>query len=503
MTARIAGVGSWFERRARIAPERTALIAGDRSWTYAEVAGRVRRLANGLRSLGVRRGDRVGWLGANHPAFLESLSAAALLGAAVAPVNHRLAEATIEQILGDAAPTVLITDRPLERISLPPSVVSQVAMDVATGGTTKYEELIAAASDDPVDEEISPSDLCILPYTSGTTGPPKGVMQTHANVTWNVVNVLSCVDLRVDDVTLAVAPFFRTGGFGVNVLPVLFRGGAVVIPARIEADEIVALIERHRVTVGFGNPDLLLALLSSPHWVGADLSSLRVVITGGAPVPASLVRAYLDRGVPLVPGYGLSEASPLVLLIPPEVVARKPGAAGRPPMHVDVRIVDPDLSDVAPGGTGELLARGPNVMAGYWNDPEATERAILPGGWLRTGDAARTDEDGDVWIVDRIEDAYLSSEGRMFPADVERILLEHPAVADAGVVGVDALDGTQTGVAFVVLQAGTQAGPEQLLALCRERLRSKAEPGSVRLVEQLPRNSVGKLMRGALRELAR
>jgi fatty-acyl-CoA synthase len=496
------GVGSWFERRARIAPERTALVWGDRAWTYAEVADRVRRLANGLRALGVRRGDRVGWLGENHPSFLEVLSASALLGAAVAPVNHRLEPATIAHVLADSAPSALLTDRPPPGVAIPESVKARISWADAVPGAVAYERLIAEAPAEPIDEPISPDDLCILPYSSGTTGRPKGIMQTHRGVTSNVVNFLSCVDFRGDDVTVAMAPFFRTGGFGVNVLPVLFRGGTVVIPTTTDPARVLDLLERHRVTVGFGNPDLLQALLSSDRWSKVDLSSLRMMMTGGAPVHTPLVRAYLDRGIPLVPGYGLSEASPLVLIVPPDVVRRKPGAAGRPPLLVDVRIVGPDLRDVEMGRTGELLARGPNVMAGYWNDPEATARTVVNGGWLRTGDAARMDEDGDVWIVDRIDDGYRSAEGLVFPGDVERALVEHPAVADAGVVGIDGADGLQTGIAFVVVRPGAPVTKGELVAFCRDRLGSAAEPGSVVFVEAIPRNSVGKLLRGTLRERA-
>src|SRR5262245_4224004 len=444
------GVGSWFERRARIAPERIALIAGDRSWTYAEVAARVRRLANGLRGIGVRRGNRVGWVGENHPAFLESLSAAALLGAAIAPVNHRLDDDGFAHVLAEAEPSVLVSDRAVEGALVPGSIRARVSVGATQRGAIDYEDVIAGASDDPIDEPIDANDLCVLPFTSGTTGRPKGVMLTHANVLWNAVNVESSIGVRGDDVALALAPFFRAGGFGINVLPLLFVGGTVVVPGPAAPDDILELIGRHRVTVGFGNPDLLQALRASSRWADADLSSLRIVVTGGAPVPLVLVHDYLDRGVSLVPGYGLSEAGPLALVLRPETVAAKPGAAGRPPAAVEVRIVDAGMGEVTPGQAGELLVRGPNVMAGYWRHPEATER-VLVDGWLRTGDAARMDEDGDIWIVDRIEDAYESSEGRMFPADIERALLAHPAVADAGAVGVDGGDGPASGVAFVVL----------------------------------------------------
>jgi acyl-CoA synthetase (AMP-forming)/AMP-acid ligase II len=261
-------------------------------------------------------------------------------------------------------------------------------------------------------------------------------------------------------------------------------------------------MERHRVTVGFGNPDLLEALTRADRWPLADLSSVRFVITGGAPVPERLIRAYLDRGVPLIQGYGLSEAAPLVLLLDAEHGLHKIGSAGRPPLFVDIRIVDPAGDDVGRGDTGELLVRGPNVMAGYWRRPEETRAALTEGGWLRTGDAARLDGDGDVWIVDRISARFVSKGMVVYPGDVERALMSHPSVVDAGVVGIPAPDGGHVGVAFVVLAAGTTAAESALLALCRESLPEHAVPGSISFVPELPRNAVGKLRRDELARLA-
>jgi acyl-CoA synthetase (AMP-forming)/AMP-acid ligase II len=506
------GVGSWIERHARVAPDRPALLCPGRELTYAQLAARIRRLAHGLRGLGVGRGDRVGWLGANDPAFLELLFATGLVGGVLAPVNHRLPGSARAGVLADTQPVVLVEQHEVAGSTpgVPPSVRQRVVVGAPTGGDPRgaidIEALIAGAPDRPIGEPVGADDLLLLPHTSGTTGRPKAVMLSHGNVIWNAVNMLTSADLRRDDVTIAIAPFFRTGGTGVNVLPVLLAGGTVVMPGAADGDTVLEAMERHRVTVGFGNPDLLDALAACTRWAIADLSPLRFIITGGAPVPERLVRAFLDRGVTLLQGYGLSEAGPVVSLLDPASALDRGESAGRPVLFVDTRIVDDDGHDASPGETGELLVRGPNVMGGYWKRPDATAAALRPDGWLRTGDAARADDEGYLWIVDRFDSRFVTSGGPVYPGDVERVLLTHPGVADAGVVAVPghAVGVPAVGVAFVVpagpeAPAGSGAPTEAaLIAFARDRLPAHAVPASVRFVTGLPRNSVGKLDRGAL-----
>jgi fatty-acyl-CoA synthase len=489
-----SGIGSWVDGRARLAPDRMALVHGEWRCTYGELANRVRRVAHGLRGLGVEQGDRVGWLGANHPAFLEVLFATAKLGAVMTPVNHRLDPAVIEQVLTGYSPAVVVVGPNATEIALPPGVGARVAVGGATGTDIDYEHLVAHSADGPVHSGVALDDVCMIPHTSGTTGAPKGVLLTHGNITWNVVNLLSITDVRGDDVTIAIAPFFRTGGTGVNVLPILFKGGTVVVPEAPDPDEILRLIEDWRVTVGFGNPDLLEALTRSPRWPTADLSSIRCCMTGGAPVSERLIRTFLARGVAFLQGYGLSEAAPLVLLLDPESALRKVGSAGKPPMFVDIKTVRPDGAACAAGETGELLVHGPNVTPGYWNRADATRDVFDEHGWLRTGDAARVDDEGFVWIVDRVADAYQVQGRTVYPGDVERVLTAHPAVADAGVAF-----GQGTSRAFVVLEADQDADEHELLEFCRSRLAAHEVPSAIVFRDELPRSSVGKLVRHELR----
>jgi fatty-acyl-CoA synthase len=487
------GVGSWIERRARTAPDKAALIHGETRRTYAEVADRVRRLARGLSDLGVERGHRVGWLGANHPAFLEVFFATAKLGAVLAPMSHRLDAAVTSDLLRDFSPTVVVVERAAIGVALPRDVRFRVVVNAESASDVDYEQLIAASRDDPFDDDVAFHDLCMLPHTSGTTGMPKGVMLTHGNITWNVVNLLSVAEFRNDDVTVAVAPFFRTGGTGVNVLPVLFKGGTVVIPEAGDPDEILDVMERWHITIGFGNPDLLDALTRSPRWSAADLSAIRVIMTGGAPVPEHLIRAYMQRGVTFLQGYGLSEAAPLVLLLDAQSASRKVGSAGKPPLFVDVRVTRPDGTQCKRNEAGELLVRGPNVMAGYWNRPVETQETLDDEGWLHTGDAARIDEENFVWIVDRVADAFHASGHVVYPGDIERVLMRHPAVVDAGIASDDG-----ESRAFVVRAPDIDVTEAELVEFSRAQLEPYEVPRSIMFLDRLPRNSVGKLLRQQL-----
>ncbi len=470
--------------------------------TYGKLAERIRRLACGLDRLGVVHGDRVAWLGPNHGAFLEAFFAAGALGAVLAPVNHRLASNERALVLEDSEPKVLIEHRAVSPTRAPASVRQRLVVGPGVvAGAIDYEAFVAGSPDHVVDARIDLDDLLFLPHTSGTTGSPKGVMLSHGNVTWNVVNFLSRADFRGDDVTIAIAPFFRVGGTGVNVLPVLFLGGTVIVPDDVTGDGLLGVVERHRVSVGFGNPDVLDELVHADRWPIADLSSIRFILTGGAPVPDRLIRAYHDRGVALVQGYGLSEAGPLVLLLDAERSLRKVGSAGRPPLLVDIRIVDHNGHDVEPGQTGELLARGPNVMSGYWRRPAETGAVLMADGWLRTGDAARMDDDGDVWIVDRVDASFVAGGRTVYPGDVERQLMTHPAVADAGVVPIATPDGDVVGAAIVVLRHGSSVAETELLEFARRRLAPHEVPSSITFRDRLPRSSVGKLLRADLRAL--
>jgi fatty-acyl-CoA synthase len=339
---------------------------------------------------------------------------------------------------------------------------------------------------------VSLDDLCMIMYTSGTTGRAKGAMITHGNVTWNCVNVLLDLDLTRDEVTLVSAPLFHTAALNMTCLPTLLKGATAVIMPSFTPEAAFDLIERHRVSWMFGVPAMFGAMARSPRWAGADLSSVRILECGGAPVPEALINVYRARGLTFLQGYGMTEAAPGVLFLGPEAADRV-GSAGKPSFFTDVRMAGAEEP-------AEILVRGPNVMKGYWADPGATLEAFTDHGWFRTGDAAVTDEDGFFRIVDRIKDVIISGGENVYPAEVEAVLYEHPAVAECAVIGVPDDTWGEVGKAVVVPRQGFRPDPGELLDSLSGRLARYKIPRYVEFTTALPRSASGKVLKERLRE---
>jgi fatty-acyl-CoA synthase len=473
-----------------------------RMTTYAELASRVARLANALNGTGVRSGSRVAYLGGNHPSFLESLFATALLGAIFVPLNTRLSAAEIGFMLGDSGADVLIfgggSTSTVEHLDVAKRP-QLIAVDAEIREALDYATIIASASEDPSDAKVDPDAPCMIMYTSGTTGRPKGAILTHDNITWNSVNVLVDLDIHSDEVTLVTAPMFHTAALNMTCLPTLLKGGHLIIEPHFDADAVIEMIARMRVTVLFGVPTMFTALTQSPKWASADLSSVRLLLCGGAPVPKSLITAYLERGLSFVQGYGMTETAPGALIVDPHLSAETVGAAGVAHFFTDVRLVRDDGSAAASGEPGEVVIAGPNVMRGYWGLPEATAQAFLDGGWFRSGDIAVAGESGVITIVDRVKDVYISGGENVYPAEVEKALCDHTSVVEAAVIGVDEATWGEVGMAFVVLTAGGSANEEELTAHLRTRIAAYKIPRSWVFLDSLPHTASGKVQKSQLR----
>jgi fatty-acyl-CoA synthase len=482
------GLGSWPARRARMSPSRVAITHEGLDLTYAELAAQVNHLAARLRELGVKRGDRVAYLGPNHPSAVRTLFAAGVLGAVYVPLNTRLTEPELAYIVGDAAPGVLVAGEAYEEMAgkLP---VPRVLPD--------REEPPPAG---PIDEPVALDEVAVVMYTSGTTGRPKGAMLTHANLTWNVYNHLIDLDLRGDDVALVVSPLFHIASLAQTLLPAVIKGGRVVVLPSFDADPVLRVIESERVTVMFGVPAMFSFMAQAPGWESADLSSLRILECGGAPVPEPLIRAYQARGLTFLQGYGMTEAAPGVLYLGAADSVRKAGTAGLPVFFTDVELIRPDGTRAADGEPGEILVHGPNVMPGYLGLPEETAAVLDDSGWFRSGDVAIRDEDGFYRVFDRVKDMIISGGENVYPAEVESAILTHPGIADCAVIGVPDDTWGEVGRALVVLRPGAEVSAAGVLAHLDGRLARFKIPKRVEFVSGLPRTASGKILKSRLRE---
>jgi len=487
------GIGSWTARRARKNPHHLAVVHQGSRYTYAQLHDRTTRLAHHLRSLGVRRGDRVAFLGPNHPAFLETMFAAGRLGAVFVPLNIRLADAELRHCLTDSGTSVLVHSPLFGAFAAASGIGRLVAVD------DTYERALAQADASPVDESVSLDDLAMIMYTSGTTGRAKGAALSHGNLTWNSINTLVDADFASDEVTLLSAPMFHTAALNMTCLPTFLKGGTLVLEESFSPSRTLDLVEEHGVTVMFGVPTMFQRIAAEERFAKADLSSVRMMMCGGAPVPRALIRTYEQRGLRFLQGYGMTEASPGVCLLDADNALAKAGSAGVPHFFNDVRITDPAGHDAERGRRGELLVEGPSVMSGYWGLPDATAAAFTDG-WLRTGDVAVADEDGYVTIVDRVKDMIISGGENIYPAEVEKALHEHPAVTDCAVIGVPDEQWGEVGRAVVVLAPQARATTaEEILAFLGGRLARYKIPKSVVFADALPRSGAGKLLKPRIR----
>ncbi|WP_413755601.1 acyl-CoA synthetase [Streptomyces sp. MMBL 11-3] len=505
---RDAGLGSWPERRLRASPDSDALHFEGTTTSHAGFAHRVRRAAAALAALGVRRGDRVAWCGANHPAALEVLYACAQLGAIWVPVNARLTAPEAAYVLEHSGATVVVHGRDLDGLAgalrdRVPAVRRWVVAEPPAGGSSAslpYEDLLAAAEPEPRDEPVTLEDPCLIMYTSGTTGRPKGAVLTHGNMTWNAVNQTLGMDFTAEERTLALAPLFHIGGLNGTVNPTLLRGGCAVIVRRFDPAATLRIIQEQRVTSFFAVPTMLDAMAREPGFHDRDLSALRTVGAAGAPLPLPTLRTWLDRGVTVQQAYGMTEAAPGCTVLASADAVRKVGSAGKPLFFTDLRVVRPDGTDTAVDEVGEVLVQGPNVMAGYWEDPDRTAE-VLADGWYRTGDAGSLDHEGFLYLRDRYHDMIISGGENVYPAEVESALLELPEVQEAAVIGVPDTRWGEVGLAVVVATPGATADGEAIRNALRGRLAGFKIPRVVRFADALPKTATGKIRKPDLRRL--
>jgi long-chain acyl-CoA synthetase len=490
-------VADVVREHARLRPRHPAIRYDGRDLTYADLDDRSSRLAQALRALGVGVGSRVAYLDRTGPEVVELLFAAAKLGAVAVPLNWRLAAPELEAVLQDARPEVIIAGAGFADVVAghDPIVVGE-----------DYEALLDAAA--PVDPEVAAAadDVVLQLYTSGTTAVPKGVLTTHRNLA-AAAETSPYWEFDADSVSLTPLPMFHIGGIGWAFLG-LWNGATTVLIGDFDAEAVLDVLERQRVTNAVLVPTMLQRLTAVPGAVDRDYSALRSVAYGASPITTPVLKeALLTFRCSFYGIYGLTESTGGVVQLDPADHAtegpreRLLRSAGRPLPWVELRVVDPATGEDRPAGeTGEVWLRAPNVMRGYFERPAETAAALTADGWLRTGDGGYLDEDGYLFLTDRVKDMIVSGGENVYPIEVEEVLARHPTVAEVAVVGVPDGRWGETVKAFVVLRPGREPSPEELVAFARERLAGYKLPRAFEFVEDLPRTASGKVLKRALRD---
>jgi len=495
----MSDISLWIERHAGFHPGRTAVRFQGQALSYADLAHGIERAAAMLAGeLGLRRGDRIAWLGLNHPDMLGLLFAAARCGLILVPLNWRLAPPEIGFILRDAGARVLFAQRDLAAAlgGDLPERCRLVLTGAGDGHAPGLCDLIAAAGEAP-GREGGPDDPLLLVYTSGTTGRPKGAVLTQKAVDCNAANAVHMHDMTARDRILTVLPMFHVGGLNIQTTPALKVGATVTLHDRFDPGAFLAAVAAEQPTLTVLVPATISAVLDHPLWAKTDLSSLRAVTTGSMAVPTGLIEAFHARGVPVIQIYGSTETAPVAVYQRIPEAFDSVGSMGRVGLHTQVRIVDANGTDVGPGVPGEVLVRGEHVAGGYWNDPEATAKAFA-GGWFRSGDIAEHDAQGRFWFKDRIKNVIVSGGENIYPAEVERVLRELPGIRECQVIGRPDARWGMVPVAAVVADAGLSG--EAILAHFEGRLARFKHPRAVVFLDELPKNAMGKVK---LDELAR
>lgn len=496
----------WVAHHAISSPEKTATIdlASGRRHSYAQMNERVGRIAGFLRSAGVEKGDRVGLIAMNSSDVLDIIFATWRIGAVHLALNFRLTATELAFIVGDAAPKIVIADIVFAEVvnvlkSDTPGV-RWVETD-GLGGDTEFENAINTAGTVETIETMVPGEQAMLMYSSGTTGRPKGVVLTHGNMLAAVINEAINFEADRNAVSYAVMPLFHIGAMMGFSVPAMFFGATAVIERVFEPGAMLEAItsKEYGVTHFLGLPAVYNALAMHPAYQDADFSRIVIAAGGAEPMPEPLLRSWYEHGVPIVEVYGMTETCGLACCLLREDVPGKIGSAGKAAMFIDMKIMKSDTEEAVPGEQGEIWMRGSNVTPGYWQRPEANETAFV-GDWLKSGDIGRKDEQGYIYIDDRIKDMYISGGENVYPAEVENILYMMQQISEVAVVGVPDLKWGEVGCAVVVLKEGEKLDLETVQKHCAEHLARYKHPFRLVIQAELPRNATGKVLKFQIRE---
>lgn len=486
----------WIEKWANLLPDQHAIKEAEsgKVISYAELNEIGNSIASHLiHEKGLTKGDRIAVLAEWSIAYVALFVAAQKTGCVLVPLNYRLAAPELTYMLEDSAPSLFIADGKCVEL-LASAIVGK-----------KVESLEAfmempSQSGKSEKEELSEDDPLFILYTSGTTGRPKGAIYTHKMLFWNSINTALGLLINSEARTVNVMPPFHTGGWNVLLTPLLHHGGYTCLVKKFEAETMLKLLESEKPTIFMGVPTMLSMMGQCEDFEKTDLSTLHYAIVGGEAMPVPLIEQWHDKGIAIRQGYGMTEVGPNLTSLHQSDTIRKRGSIGKSNFYVQMCIVDDKGEPVVQGDSGELWIQGPMVTPGYWKNEKAS-LASKSGAWFRTGDMASQDEEGYLYIVDRIKNMFISGGENVYPAEVERALIQLDGVEEAAVIGVPDPKWGECGAAFVVLSNGAQKSVEELKSACRQQLAKFKVPQHIQLVEELPKNDTGKINRQALKNL--
>ncbi len=493
----------WSARWAEYSPEKIA--AGEfetgRTLTYTEL-NRAGDLAAAYltRETGLVKGDRIAIFAENCLEYLILLSAAQKTGIILVPLNYRLTSREIDYLISDSEPSMLLTEEKfLTKLEDSPAA-SAIARQYDIGFL--FDTIKAYTAFDQIKiEPVSPDDAALIIYTSGTTAFPKGSVYTHGMMFWNSINTQLRLDITSADRSVNMAPPFHTGSWNVLLSPFLHHGAYTLLMRNFDADSVLQALVDYELTIFWAVPTMLKMMADSPLFDELDLSRIRYFVVGGEAMPVPLIERYHTKGIPIRQGYGLTEVGPNVTSLNHQDAIRKAGSIGKPNFYYDFRLVNDKSEDVKPGEPGELILSAPTVTPGYWRNPEATS-ATIRDGWFHTGDIMRCDEEGFLFVVDRIKNMYISGAENVYPAEVEFLLRSHPGIDAIAIIGVPDPKWGETGMAFVVPKKNSSLTPEDVILYCEGKLAKYKIPKYVHFLQELPKNDAGKIDRQRLKQIA-
>jgi len=502
-----------------ICPERDCIVFEGKRWTYAQTSERVNRLANALIRLGVEKGDRIGMLQVNCNQYLETYYASAKLGAIFVPLNFRAKSDELSYMISNAEAKILFSgSRYLEMVDamLPelPTVKQCISIDRKDEKRLYYEDVVESAPSDESFFEIGDEDITMLMYTAGTTGRPKGVPLRHSAFVSYVLENVDPASPDIEERNLLTVPLYHVAGIQA-MLAAIYGGRTLVMMRQFEVKEWLEAIQKEKATRAMLVPTMLKRVIDDPDFSKYDLSSIKVVTYGAAPMPFEVIQKAIKvmPRVKFINAFGQTETASTITALGPEDhiiegteeekekrLKRLSSSIGRPLPDVEVKIVDEEGKAMLPLEVGEILARGPRIMTGYWRDEQKTKQVMTSDGWLRTGDMGWMDEDGYIYLAGRGDDMIIRGGENISPEEVEDVLHSHPKIEEAAVIGVPDPEWGQEPRAIVVMKKGQVATPEEIIEYCRSKLASFKRPRSVIFIESLPRNPMGKVLRKKLRE---